>query len=191
LSAPQVESLSKRLRALLDRASAAADALADADNRRLLFALEIFGYRFAALDWFAEQAEDPDLMRRRGLRPGQPLPPELGLFDAAGRIRERLERESLVRLRAWLEDDNAVLTWFFPEGLSTEDDKDLRGQLHILHHYQRSDGGHGQPWSPIAALDAVLADWPEDLPTRQVTLAAAERDLLAVLDTLFPPGGER
>ena len=150
-------------------------------------ALETFGYRFAALDWFAEQAKDPDLMRRRGLRPGQPLPPGLGLFDATGRIREQLQRESLVRLRAWLGDDDAVLGWFFPEGLSAEDDKDLREQLHILHHYQRPDGGHGQPWSPIAALDAVLADWPEDLPTREVTLAAAERDLLAVLDNLFPP----
>jgi hypothetical protein len=41
--------------------------------------------------------------------------------------------------------------------------------------------------SPIAALGAVLADWPEDLPTREVTLAAAERDLLVVLDNLFPP----
>ncbi|WP_295448314.1 hypothetical protein [uncultured Thiodictyon sp.] len=94
----------------------------------------------------------------------------------------------MVRLREWLTDDDAVLGWFFPEGLSAADNEDLREQLHILHHYERPDGGHGQPWSPIAALDAVLADWPQDQPTREVTLAAAERDLIAVLDELFLEG---
>ena len=49
------------------------------------------------------------------------------------------------------------------------------------------DGGRGQPWSPMAALDAALDDWPEDQPTRDLTLAAAEADLLAVLKDLFPP----
>ncbi len=159
---------------------------------RFLATLGTFGHHVAALNWFDEQAQDPDLMRRRGLRPAEPLPLELGIFDDTGRIREQLSRKSLVQLREWLEDDDRVLGWFFPEGLSPEDDKDLREQLHILHHYERPDGGHGQPWSPIAALDAVLADWPEDLPTREVTLAAAERDLIEILDELFPeePPGE-
>jgi hypothetical protein len=153
---------------------------------RFLAALKTFGYCAAALDWFDEQAQDPDLMRRRGLRPAEPLPRDLGIFDDTGRIGEQLSRESLVQLRTWLNNDDRVLGWFFPEGLSPEDDKDLREQLHILHHYERPDGGRGQPWSPIAALDAVLADWPEDLPTREVSLAAAERDLIEILDELFP-----
>jgi len=148
-------------------------------------ALEQFCCRIAALDWFNEQAEDPDLMRRRGLQPRTPLPPEFGLFDNTGYIRERLSRDSVQQLRHWIDDDNAVLAWCFPERLSSEDDKDLREQLHILHHAEAGDDSRGQPWSPKAALDAVLADWPKDEPTRGVTVEAAERDLLAVLDPLF------
>jgi hypothetical protein len=149
--------------------------------------VEAYALRIAALDWFNEQAEDPDLMRRRGLRPGQPLPPEFGLFDDTGRPNPQMPRAGVVRLREWVDDDDAVLGWFFPEGLSAEDDKDLREQLHILHHYERPDGERGQPWSPKAALDAVLADWPEDEPFREVTLEAAERDMIAALDALLPP----
>ncbi len=37
----------------------------------------------------------------------------------------------------------------------------------------------------LIALGAVLADWPEVLPTRGLILVA-ERDLIAVLDELFP-----
>lgn len=164
--------------------------LLEEDKQKLLFnILDTFRYRWASLDWFDEQASDPDLMRRRGLRPGQPLSPELGLFDADGRILEQLPRQAVVRLRAWLEDDDQVLAWFFPEGLTEEIRRDLLGQLHILHHYQREDGGRGQPWSPIAMLDAALADWPENQPTREISQAAAERDLLAALDALFPEEG--
>jgi hypothetical protein len=161
--------------------------LPESERTRVEACLTCFGHRAAALDWFNEQAEDPDLMRRRGLRPGQPLPPEFGLFDDTGRLNPQMPRAGVVRLREWVDDDDAVLGWFFPEGLSAEDDKDLREQLHILHHYERPDGGHGQPWSPKAALDAVLADWPEDEPFREVTLEAAERDMIAALDALLPP----
>ncbi len=179
-------SRSLRLRDKLQRIEKLWERLDDTESRFFASALETYGYRYAALDWFDEQAGDPDLMRRRGLRPGQPLPPESGLFDADGRIRQQVTREAVVRLRAWLEDDDKVLNWFFPEGLTEEIRTDLLGQLHILHHYRRPDGGRGQPWSPIAMLDAALADWPEAVPTREMTQVAAERELLAVLDTLFP-----
>lgn len=174
--------LGAQLKRLVHKSRASEQSL----DREILTAIGTFCYRYASLDWFDEQAEDPDLMRRRGLRPGQPLPPESGLFDANGRIREQVAREAVVRLRAWLEDDDQVLNWFFPEGLTEEIRTDLLDQLRILHHYQRPDGGRGQPWSPIAMLDAALADWPEAVLTREMTQAAAERDLLAVLDTLFP-----
>ncbi len=153
---------------------------------RVAKALEIFGYRLSAQDWFAEQAVDPDLMRRRGLRPGEPLPREFALFEPDGRLPDTLPRAGLIQLRDWLANDDAILTWTFPEGLSAADEQHLRAELHTLHHYERPDGGHGQPWSPLAAIEAALADWPETESTRDVSLAAAERDLLVVLDALFP-----
>jgi len=79
--------------------------------------LEHFIYRDAAHDWFNEQADNPNLMCRRGLRPGEPLPKELGLFDNDGRPLPVQKRENWVRLRQWLDDDDAVLEFFFPEGL--------------------------------------------------------------------------
>jgi len=156
------------------------------DKRRAETALETAKYRWAALDWFAEQSEDPDLMRRRGLRPGEPLPRQFALFEPDGRLRDTLPRSGLLQLRDWLANDDAILAWTFPAGLSAADEAHLRSELHTLHHYERPDGGHGQPWSPLAAIEAALSDWPEDEPTRDVSLAAAERDLLAVLDELFP-----
>ena len=145
-----------------------------------------FGPCSAALDWFAEQAEHPDLMRRRSLRPGEPLPREFALFEPDGHLRDTLPRSGLIQLRDWLANDDAILAWTFPDGLSAADEAYLRAELHTLHHYERPDGGHGQPWSPLAAIEVALADWPETKPTRDVSLAAAERDLLAVLDALFP-----
>nr|VFK62620.1 MAG: hypothetical protein BECKTC1821F_GA0114240_10775 [Candidatus Kentron sp. TC] len=133
--------------------------------------MERFGYRFAALDWFAEEADDPELMTRRGLRPGEPLPREFGLFEEDGRPRERWPREGLVELRAWLDRTKAVLDWTFPEGLPTEEREGLLDQLETLRE---------RPWSPQAALDALLTDWPETEPHRETTLAAAEAPLLAV-----------
>jgi hypothetical protein len=160
------------------------------DGVRVVKALATFGYRWAAHDWFAEQAEDPDLMRRRGLRPSEPLPRTFGLIEPDGRLRDTLPRAGLVQLRNWLANDDAILAWTFPEGLCEADEAHLRSELHTLHHYERPDGGHGQPWSPLAAIEAALADWPEADPTRDVSLAAAERDLLAVLDKLFPEGSD-
>jgi hypothetical protein len=132
-----------------------------------------FLYRYAAHDWFAEQAETPDLMRRRGLTPGEPLPKELNLFDADGRPLPVQNRQNWVRLRQWLDDDEAVLDFVFPDGLPQADRDDLVQQMALLRK---------QPWSPQAALDAVLTDWPEDQPERPYTLEHAEAELEKACD---------
>lgn len=62
--------------------------------------------------------------------------------------------------------------WFFPEGLSDEWHKRLLEEMDILWK---------QPWSPKHAVQATLADWPEDLPERETTLAAIEQPLIDAL----------
>nr|VFJ89887.1 MAG: hypothetical protein BECKLFY1418B_GA0070995_101726 [Candidatus Kentron sp. LFY] len=151
-------------------------SLPDKSLDRFVLELERFGYRFAALDWFAEEAEDPELMHRRGLRPGEPIPKGFGLFDEDGHPLEKWPREGLVKLRRWLDDDEAVLDWTFPEGLPAEERDNLLAELARLRR---------RPWSPQAALDAALADWPETEPRREVSLAAAERPLLAVIEAIL------
>jgi hypothetical protein len=139
-------------------------------------AVEQANYRLAALDWFAEQAEDPDLMRARGLRPGQPVPPEFGLFDDTGRVLPRWRRDSVRRLRAWLDDEQAMLEWVFPEGLADEERAHLLAEMAQLRR---------QPWSLHAALDATLADWPEDQPEVGMTQADIEAPLMQVCESLL------
>lgn len=135
-------------------------------------ALKLLGYRYAAHDWFAEQAESPALMKSRGLRPGQPLPPKLEIFDDSGRLRSPLHRQSIVQLQNWLQDDQQILAWFFPDGLSEEWKDNLEEQLTILWK---------QPWSPRHAIAATLANWPEDLLERETTLASIEQPLIDAL----------
>ncbi len=139
-----------------------------------------------ALDWFDEHAGDPDLIHRHGLRPGQPLPPELRIFDPSGRTKEQRPRESVVRLPPGWRTTRRCSADSSRRGCRRRCAGTSRSSSGILHHDQRPDGERGQPWSPIAVLDAALADWPEHQSTREVTLAAAERDLLVVLDRLFP-----
>ncbi|GBC60265.1 hypothetical protein DENIS_1216 [Desulfonema ishimotonii] len=154
----------------------------DAKNELCFYlALEHFGYQYAAHDWFDEQAENPDLMCRRGLRPGEPLPKEFGLFDNDGRPLPVQNRKNWVRLRQWLDDDDAVLEFFFPDGLPDENRENLLAQTDLLRK---------QPWSPQAALDAVLADWPEDEPERPYTMEHAEAQLEKACDEFLKAVGE-
>lgn len=138
-----------------------------------LFSLECFLYRHAALDWFAEQTESPDLIKRRGLRLCEPLPEKLGLFDHRGMPFPVQKRENLLRLRRWLDDDDAVLEFFFPEGLPEKWKKHLRSDMEILKK---------QPWSPQAALDAVLEEWPETEPEKPYTQEYADEMLSKACD---------
>ncbi len=131
------------------------------------------GLRFAAFDTFDQQAEDPDLSHRRGLRPGEPLPAELGLFDDAGRPHRIQKRSAFVALRRWLDDDDAILGFVFPEDLGDDLRARFVEQLAVL---------RSQPWAPGRFVDAVLADWPEDQSEMDVSFAAGERRLLAALE---------
>ncbi|OAI18502.1 hypothetical protein A1507_09080 [Methylomonas koyamae] len=138
-------------------------------KEELDYALDLFGHRYATHDWFTEQAENPDLVRRRGLIPGEPLPRSLGLFDQRGIPLVRQDRQSWLALQAWLNDDDAVLAFFFPEGLTAGDDRLLRSDLAILKQ---------QPWSPHAFLSAALAEWPEQQRYRDFGLETAQQEML-------------
>jgi len=131
--------------------------------------LEKFSYHYAAHDWFKEQAEDPDLMRSRGLRPAEPLPVELGLFDEQGLLLATQQRENWLKFQAWLENDEAILSFTFPDGLNPDEKQSLLDDLALLRQ---------QPWSPQAAVKAILEDWPDTEPTRECSLAASEEMLL-------------
>lgn len=133
-------------------------------------ALESFGYRYATNDWFSEQAEQPELMRRRGLHPAEPLPRALGLFDPRGMPLERQRRDCWLKLQAWLQSDDEVLAFFFPEGLSADEEAVLRSDLEIL---------KTQPWSPHAFVADALDNWPEHQAQRDFSFAAAQEEMVA------------
>lgn len=44
----------------------------------------------------------------------------------------RQDRRNWLKLQAWLQDDDAMLGFWFPEGLSAEDEKQLRDDLAIV-----------------------------------------------------------
>lgn len=168
-----------------DLANHLANHLAPGHQAQVREALAAFAYCWCAHDWFAEQAAHPDLMRRRGLPPGEPLPRAFGLFAPDGRLPDHIPRAGLLQLRDWLADDDAVLRWLFPAGLGSTDAEHVHNELQTLHHRPQPDGSRGQPWSPLAAIEAVLADWPADVPIRDISLAYAERTLLAALEEIL------
>jgi hypothetical protein len=154
------------------------------DDRSLdAFAAELafFAYRTTALDWFDEQARDPDLMRRRGLRSGVPLPRDLGLFDRQGRPQPIQQRAHWLRLRAWLDDEQRMLAFAFPNGLVDDEQRRLEQDLQTL---------KSQPWSPQAAVDAILADWPASEPERLCTREASEQRMIAACERLLAAAGQ-
>ena len=130
-------------------------------------ALESYCYRWAALDWFREQSEDTGLAQRRGIKDKQPLPAELGLFDAEGMPLATPQRAKVERLLEWLEDDERVIA-FGAADATPEELKIIRADLEILRH---------QPWSPANFVRAILADWPAQQPTMDCSLAAADAEL--------------
>ena len=143
------------------------DKITEAQFDAWVSALENYCYRWAALDWFREQSEDTGLAQRRGIKNKQPLPAELGLFDAEGIPLPTPQRANAERLLEWLEDDERVIA-FGAADATAEELKIIRADLEILRH---------QPWSPANFVRAILADWPEDQPTMDCSLAAADAEL--------------
>lgn len=181
LTLPQIRSNSKILSQLeeCNKKLKSADFSADVKDA-FHKAFDLYGYRYATHDWFTEQAENPDLARRRGLIPGEPLPRSLGLFDERGIPLERQDRQSWLALQAWLNDDDAVLAFFFPEGLTAEDNNLLRNDLAILKQ---------QPWSPHAFLYAALAEWPEQQRYRDFSFETAQQEMLAACEVFLTQAG--
>jgi len=152
----------------------------DAALERFVIALELTGLRHAAHLWFDHQANDPDMMRRRGFEPGIPLPPKLGLFDESGRPHRVRQRESYVRLRTWVEDHDAFLEFLFPDGPNPADREIILADLKQLQQ---------QPWSMERCLDAVLADWPADEEERDLSVEAMEPELVRAAEALLEAHG--
>lgn len=138
-----------------------------------LEAFATYSLRQAARSWFAEQAADPDLARRRGLRLREPIPRWFELVDATGRLPDTHRRSGWLGLRSWLDNDDAVLAFVFPKGLAAKTEKLLRADLEIL---------RGQPWSPQSGIDAMLQDWPESEEIRDISLEAADAELRKVCE---------
>ena len=143
--------------------------------------LEVYCYRWAALDWFREQSQDVGLAQRRGIKNKQPLPAELGLFDSEGMPLPTPQRANVERLLEWLEDDERVIA-FGADDATPEELEIIRADLEILRH---------QPWSPAAFVRAILADWPEDQATMDCSLAAADAELGKQSELLLASLGER
>jgi hypothetical protein len=167
------QSLSQKLSLTSETRSVVESLLGRLNNwdkaENFLSALAWLGLRYAAFDWFEEQAVNPELTKRRGLRLGEPLPRDFGLLDERGCPFPVQRRSSWLRLRDWLADDAEVLQFVFPEGLSTEDRQLLIADMIQLRK---------QPWSPQAAVDMVLKNWPVEQKHREITLEVAEQNLL-------------
>ncbi|HZF10677.1 MAG TPA: NACHT domain-containing protein [Thermoanaerobaculia bacterium] len=130
--------------------------------------------RAAAHDWFKRQAEDPYLNERRGFRPGEPLPLELGLFSVDGLPLRSQSRHAWERLSRWLNDDEAILSFTFPKGLTLSERDVLLADLARFREQRHL--------SPHSRVKALLQAWPADEPERSYTLEAADLDLRAACE---------
>lgn len=145
----------------------------DETTNRFFLELERALYRYSALNWFSEQAENESLMCCRGLR-AVPMFQELGLFDDKGQPMERQFRENWSKLQDKLDDDDGMIKFFFPEkSLSETELCNLKNHIGLI---------RSQPWSPHAALKAVLADWPEEDAERKYSFDEAENQLSYACD---------
>jgi hypothetical protein len=86
----------------------------------------------------------------------------------------RYFRAKWLRLREWLDNDDAILEFFFPQGLPSEDRGLLQQDMALLRE---------QSW------DAALADWPENEAERPYTLEHAEAALIEACDEFMEMSG--
>ncbi|NQZ11039.1 MAG: hypothetical protein HRT35_28125 [Algicola sp.] len=79
-------------------------------------------------------------------------------------------RESWQALAEWVDDEQAILDFAFPDGLSEADQTLLLDDLAIL---------KSQPWSMQKCIATVLDDWPADQPTKDFSTARYEQAAIA------------
>lgn len=139
----------------------------------LLFACSL---KDAALDWFADLANDPKMAAVFGYKPRQPLPSKFGIFDEQGRPMLIQNRPSIEALLAWCDDNQRFLAWVEPAGIPSEQYPQILAELDLL---------RSKPWSPQAALRAVLEDWPENQPEIDCSLQTTLMNLEAALDVFL------
>lgn len=147
------------------------------ENQGLLVrSLASFAALFAAHDWFCEQREQPEWTVKRGLRPGLPVPAELAIFAEDGYPLALQSCKQWQQLLVWLNNDDELLSFVFPEGLTAVDDKILREDLAIL---------RSQPWSPQALIQSAINTWPDGQELREFSFDMAQRQLLEHLESLL------
>lgn len=139
--------------------------------------IESVGYNFSAREWFIEQSETPQLLVSRGGREGEPLPSELGLFSEKGLPCLIQQRENLLRLKEWAENDDNWFNFVFPdEDVSVETRQLLLDDIAEL---KQCD------FSPYRLMDAVLADWPKGESTQDCSMETSEKLITQILEGLL------
>ncbi|MDL2270003.1 hypothetical protein LJC71_06285 [Desulfosarcina sp. OttesenSCG-928-A07] len=128
--------------------------VSESDEEKIVRAVATLGFQAYALDWFDEQAKNPKLMEQRGMKPGEPLPAYLGLFDTRGFPLPEQKRENWIALQNWLNDPEAILSFCF-EGkeLSALDREILLDDLEYLKTCS---------WSPHEAVRIAVENWPKN-----------------------------
>lgn len=169
------ESLLANLENVLDQQNLSDELVAS-----VYLAILGFAYNWSAWDWFSEQAENPDLVLKRGGRVAEPLPKHLGVFDECGLPKLQQQRSNLVDLQAWASVADNWLTWVFPEGLSSEEESLLRADIAELKTHD---------WSPDGFMEAVLADWPADQAEQDWSLESREQAMRQTIEHFLEEHG--
>ena len=143
----------------------------------------LFNLHCAARNWFEEQAENPDLLIKRGGRANQPLPAELGLFDSSGIPLEQQSRQNWVKLQQWVDDENNILSFVFPDELTTMAKEEKQLLLDDLAHLKQQD------WSLQKMIATVLDDWPEDQAVKDFSTQRYIDDLIQQCERVLAEAG--
>lgn len=160
----------------------------DKQTKPVFFAYQHVLLNWASQDWFNEQAEQPALLSRRGGRVNEPLPRHLGILDAQGRIKPLQSRDNWLGVQAWMNNDEHILNFVFPElkgkGLNKQDEALLRADMADIRRHN---------WSPYHFMQALLDDWPEEQTEQDWSFEAAEQHMIEQIKQLaakLDPNGE-
>lgn len=131
---------------------------------------------FAAWAWFSKQSAEHGSLKAQGWRK-EFFPRDLGLFTKEYIPRQIQKRENILKLKAWVDDDENWLSFVFPkEELSAEVRKVLLNDIAELKQHS---------WSPYRLLDTLIDDWPESKKTYNCSIEASEKRLTQTLEKLL------